>query len=78
MRNAAASEQPASPATGWMNTRLNGDSSMMRPFITELNATPPARQRFLIPVSAARPRVRRSTTSSVTAWIEAARSMCRC
>ena len=48
------------------------------PLATQLSATPPARQRFSMPVSAARLRVSRSTTSSSTAWIEAARSMCFC
>ena len=47
------------------------------PLATQLSATPPARQRFFISVSAASARVRRSTTSSVTAWIDAARSIWR-
>jgi hypothetical protein len=45
------------------------------PFATQFSATPPARHRFLMPVSLRSDRVSASTTSSVTAWMEAARSM---
>src|ERR1700747_2431840 len=48
------------------------------PLATQLSATPPARHRFASPVSSARLRVSRSTASSITAWIDAARSMWRC
>ena len=44
---------------------------------TQLRATPPARQRFFMPVSAWTCRAMRSMISSVTTWIEAARSISR-
>ena len=44
---------------------------------TQLRATPPARQRFFIPVSRWIVRVMRSMTSSVTSWTDRARSMSR-
>ena len=45
---------------------------------TQFSATPPARTRFFIPVRSRTWRPIRSTASSVTAWMLAARSMCRC
>ena len=44
----------------------NGPSRMSRPFATQFSATPPAMQRFFMPVRAWRSRAMRSTTSSVT------------
>ncbi len=44
---------------------------------TQFSATPPARHRFFSPVSACSVRASRSTTSSVTFWIEAAMSISR-
>ena len=49
-----------------------------RPLATQLRATPPARTRCFMPVRSRTCRPIRSTTSSVTAWMLAARSMCRC
>jgi hypothetical protein len=57
--------------------RLNFPSHRTLPLATQLSATPPARQRFAMPVSAASVRVRRRTTCSVTAWTEAAMSISR-
>ena len=45
---------------------------------TQFKATPPARHRFLAPVSAASERVSRNITSSVTFCTEAAMSMWNC
>src|SRR2546422_7543790 len=42
---------PASPAAGWIQSRLKGPSRKIRPLATQLSATPPARQRFSSPVS---------------------------
>src|SRR5207237_744269 len=42
------------------------------PFATQLRATPPARHRFLSPVSALSAFASRKTTSSRTIWIDAA------
>ena len=44
---------------------------------TQFSATPPARQRFFMPVCACKCRTARSMISSVTAWIEAAKSISR-
>ena len=76
-------ERRAQRAAGITRRRLNPDpakaaSRSTLPLATQLSATPPARHRFSIPVSSARLRVRRSTTSSSTAWMEAAMSMCLC
>ena len=49
----------------------------MRPFATQLSATPPERQRFFDPVRTRTCRAILSMISSVTDWIDAARSMCR-
>ena len=46
------------------------------PLATQFSATPPARQMFLAPVSFLTDRASRTTISSVTAWTDAARSMC--
>ena len=75
-------ERRAERAAGVAGRRLDPDPSNLPsrstlPFATQLSATPPARQRFSAPVSAASERVSRSTTSSVTAWIDAARSISR-
>jgi hypothetical protein len=50
-------------------------SRRILPLATQLSATPPARHSRRCPVSARTERASRSTTSSVTAWIEAAMSM---
>ena len=77
--SAAPSAPPASPAAGWIQMSSNGPSRSSRPLATQFSATPPARTRFFMPgLLAARARPMRSTTSSVTAWMLAARSMCRC
>src|SRR3990172_6726330 len=44
--NAAPRAPPASPAAGWIQMFSKGPSRRMRPFATQLRATPPARQRF--------------------------------
>ena len=49
-------------------------SRRSRPLATQLSATPPARQRARSPVAARAVRARRTMTSSVTAWTDAARS----
>ncbi len=77
MKSAAPSAPPASPAAGWIQIRSNGPSRRMRPLPTQLSATPPARQRFFIPVWACTWRAARIMISSVTTWIEAARSISR-
>ena len=56
----------------------NTFSRRMRPLPTQLRATPPAMQRFVIPVSARRCRAMRTMISSVTCWIEVAMSISRC
>ena len=45
---------------------------------TQLSATPPARQRFFMPVSLCTWRAMRSMISSVTTCTDAARSISRC
>ena len=55
-----------------------GPSRRMRPLPTQFRATPPASTRFFMPVCRWTCRAVRSMTSSVTAWIEAARSISRC
>jgi hypothetical protein len=50
---------------------------MIRPFITELNAAPPAKHRFCSPVRAWSVRSRRRTVSSRTSWALAAMSLWR-
>ena len=49
----------------------------MRPFPTQLSATPPAMVSCFSPVISCAYRVMRSMTSSVTAWIDAAMSISR-
>ena len=77
MNSATPSAPPASPAAGWIQTLSNGPSRRIRPLPTQLSATPPARQRLRIPVSACTWRAARSIASSVTAWIDAAMSISR-
>ena len=48
--SAAPTAIPESPAAGWTKTSSNGVSGRMRPLATAFSATPPARQRFGIPV----------------------------
>ena len=58
--------------------RSKRPSRRILPLATQLSATPPARQRFsLAGLARERRASSRSMTSSVTAWIEAARSMSR-
>ena len=75
---AAPRAPPASPAAGWIQRFSKRPSRRIRPLATQFSATPPARQRFFMPVCRCTCRGQRSMTSSVTAWIEAARSMSRC
>ena len=73
--SAAPTAPPASPAAGWIQMFSNAPSRSTLPLATQLSATPPARHKFFAPVFLARLRVRRSTASSSTAWMEAATSM---
>ena len=73
---AAPTAPPASPAAGCTQMPSNRSSRSSLPLATQFSATPPARQRFFAPVSFFTERASRSTISSVTAWIDAARSMC--
>ena len=75
---AAPSAPPASPAAGWIQTWSNGPSRRIFPFPTQFSATPPAMHRLGSPVSACAVFAILSMMSSVTAWIEAARSISRC
>ena len=78
-------QRGAQGAAGIARRRLDPDPSRRRrrastlPLATQLSATPPAQAQILrnrrSPPRATR--VRRSTISSVTAWIEAARSISR-
>ena len=76
--SAAPNAPPASPAAGWIQRSSNRPSRNTLPLATQFSATPPARQRLGMPVSARSERVSRITASSITACAEAARSMCRC
>ena len=51
-KRAAPSAPPASPAAGWTQILSNIFSCRIFPLPTQLRATPPARQRFFLPVSA--------------------------
>ena len=79
-----ADERRTQRAAGVAGRRLHPDlcrtapSRRTLPLATQLSATPPARQRLRMPVSLRSERVRRSTISSVTACIDAARSMWCC
>ena len=53
-------------------------SPRSRPFATQFSATPPARQRYRAPVVFFACRAIFRTISSVTSWIERARSISRC
>ena len=72
---ATPSEPPASPAAGWIHRSSKMPSRRILPFATQLSATPPAMQSFDMPVASRTWRAMRSTISSVTTWIDAARSM---
>ena len=63
---AAPNAPPASPEAGCTQIFSNGPSRWMRPFATQLSATPPARHRFGSPVCACTCRAALSMTSSVT------------
>ena len=78
MNSAVPRAPPASPAAGWIQRFSNGPSRRIRPLPTQFRATPPASTRFFMPVCRCTCRAVRSMTSSVTAWIEAARSISRC
>ena len=76
--SAAPRAPPASPAAGWIQMPRKRPSRSTLPLATQLSATPPARAQVLYPGLLGSVRGMRSTTSSVTAWMEAAMSMCFC
>ncbi len=76
MSSAVPRAPPASPAAGWIQMFSNGPSRRSLPLATQLSATPPAMQRFFMPVCSWMCRPIFITMSSVTFWIEAAMSMC--
>src|SRR3982074_739202 len=75
--SAAPRAPPASPAAGWSPSRSADFLRSSLPLATQFSATPPARQRFVSFVCFLMDSASLSTTSSVTAWIEAARSISR-
>ncbi len=75
--SAAPSAPPASPAAGWIHTSSNGPSRTIRPFATQLSATPPARHNDAAPVCSCARAASLSMASSTTSWTDAARSISR-
>ena len=75
---AAPSAPPASPLAGWIQRWSKTFSRRSRPFATQLSATPPAMQQLSQPVTSRACRAILRTMSSVTTWIDAARSISRC
>ena len=70
------SAPPASPAAGWIQMFSNGPSRSIRPFATQLSATPPARHRFFKPVSLAH--VARRAEHDLLGHASGSRRRCPC
>jgi hypothetical protein len=72
-------ERAAGVARGGLHPQvLERPSRTIRPFATQLSATPPAMHRFFMPVRRCRSRTIASTISSVTFWMLAAMSQWNC
>ncbi len=68
---------PASPAAGWIQRSSKIPARSSTPLATQLSATPPAMQRLRLPVISRAWRASLRTISSVTSWIDFARSISR-